>query len=970
MAIDIKQINATIERYNERERYRNRNERLIKERRYLEVDAPERVEKFLKRRDIDFQQAVEAMRNLTMTATVIPSQDPATPADTEIAATPNKLERVLGTNNLMGVAFLERGLQVARSVGRIWISVSGGRPVGYGTGFMISPQLLLTNNHVLETSGIAGKSFVEFDYQIGLDGKFLPTMTFDLDPGLFYFTDEHLDYSVVAVRVDDANKNRLAYFGWNPLIEEEGKAIISQFLNIIQHPNGEPKQLALRENQLVDVLDDFVQYKTDTSPGSSGSAVFNDRWEVVGLHHSGVWEKNAAGQILAVDGSVWHESMGEHRIKWIANEGIRISKLIKHLRNQNMNQAQRKLFEQIFTAPPPIADKIEERTADAAPAQGIGNSPASVSVAPDGTATWTIPLSVSINLGCAGAPQVGAARQANDKKIQPSSTSDNSNSTTATMTVAANEPNKILTEAKREIGTRADVLNVRLGYVFKNGWITNERALVVTVRQKLTNAALSESRIPALPETFMGLPIEVSNPTIPELVALARGPALTEAVFAAPEVLPEEITYTTLPGNLLNQVTAPMRVVAHVSPDAGWTKLSEFLNGVNRRLVVGMFDFGAPHIADAVEAAGLKPNFNKMTLVIQPGESVGEGTKANDLTDEQVVERLQTALGNKFENAWVKIGRVNGWVASSYHIKVAVRDQRAFWLSSGNWQSSNQPDADPVSEQPPQRKWLDDYNREWHAIVEHAGLAKTFEKYLLHDFQNNLGTADGGNNETLDLPDLVIPEEFFKPSPEERASQFRYFEPFDENRTFTVTPILTPDNFHEEVLRLIRSANEELLIQNQTFNAPKENHRKLRELIDAVIERREHGVDVKVIFRILKTADARANLEALKDYGFDTDIVKVQKNCHTKGIVVDRTRVLLGSQNWSNDGVSVNRDASLLFDDAPLANYFVEIFEHDWNNRARKNIGSERLPVEWIVAGEATPGGMVRLNWKDYFEML
>ena len=968
MAIDVKQINATIERYKERERYRNRNERLIKEKRYLEVDSPERVEKFLARRDINFQQAVEAMRSPAVAAALPVAETVAPAAETVVAAEPNALERVLGTNNLMGVAFLERGLQVARSVGRIWISVSGGRPIGYGTGFMISPQLLLTNNHVLETSGIAGKSFVEFDYQIGLNGKFLPTMTFDLDPGLFYFTDEHLDYSVVAVRVDDGNRNRLAHFGWNPLIEEEGKAIISQFLNIIQHPNGEPKQLALRENQLVDVLDDFVQYKTDTSPGSSGSAVFNDRWEVIGLHHSGVWEKNSAGQILAVDGRVWDESMGEHRIKWIANEGIRVSRLLKHLRNQNMNQVQRRLFEQIFTSPPPTNDEIEERTTSSAQDGGALSS-ASVSVTPDGTATWTIPLSVSIKLGGAGVPQIDAAQQAADKAAQSASTSGKSDSATVT-TAAGNEPNKILAAAKREIGSRADVLNVRLGYVFKNGWITNERALVVTVRQKLTNAALNESRIPALPETFMGLPVEVGNPTIPELVALARGPALTESVFAAPEVMPEEITYTTLPGNLLKKVTAPMRVIAHVSPDAGWTKLSEFLDGVNRRLVVGMFDFGAPHIADAVEGAGLKPNFNKLTLVIQPGESVGDGTKANDLTDAQVVEQLRNSLGGKFENAWVKIGRVNGWVASSYHIKVAVRDGQAFWLSSGNWQSSNQPDADPVSEVPPQRKWLDDYNREWHAIVEHAGLARVFEKYLLHDFQNNLGAAGGGGNEMLDLPDIVIPEEFFKPNPEERASQFRYFEPFDENRNFTVTPILSPDNFHEEVLRLIKSANEELLIQNQTFNAPKENHHKLRELIDAVIERREHGVDVKVIFRILKTADVRANLEALKEYGFDTDIVKVQKNCHTKGVVVDRQKVLLGSQNWSNDGVSVNRDASLLFEDAPLANYFAEIFEHDWNNRARQNIGSERLPVEWIAASEATPGGMVRLNWKDYLEML
>jgi hypothetical protein len=47
-------------------------------------------------------------------------------------------------------------------------------------------------------------------------------------------------------------------------------------VSIIQHPSGERKQLALRENQLIDVLEDFLHYRTDTAPGSSGSPVFND----------------------------------------------------------------------------------------------------------------------------------------------------------------------------------------------------------------------------------------------------------------------------------------------------------------------------------------------------------------------------------------------------------------------------------------------------------------------------------------------------------------------------------------------------------------------------------------------------------------------------------------------------------------------------------------------------------------------
>jgi endonuclease G len=80
----------------------------------------------------------------------------------------------------------------------------------------------------------------------------------------------------------------LAPFGFNRLIESEGKAIIGDFVTIVQHPRGAKKQIALRENRIVDVPERFLHYSADTEPGSSGSPVFNDQWEIVALHHASV----------------------------------------------------------------------------------------------------------------------------------------------------------------------------------------------------------------------------------------------------------------------------------------------------------------------------------------------------------------------------------------------------------------------------------------------------------------------------------------------------------------------------------------------------------------------------------------------------------------------------------------------------------------------------------------------------------
>ncbi len=52
-------------------------------------------------------------------------------------------------------------------------------------------------------------------------------------------------------------------------------------MTIIQHPGGDYKQVALRENKVLSKKSPTVLlYQSDTAPGSSGSPVFNDQWQV------------------------------------------------------------------------------------------------------------------------------------------------------------------------------------------------------------------------------------------------------------------------------------------------------------------------------------------------------------------------------------------------------------------------------------------------------------------------------------------------------------------------------------------------------------------------------------------------------------------------------------------------------------------------------------------------------------------
>ena len=297
------------------------------------------------------------------------------------------LERVIGQSDLVGIGYLAIALRVSRSVGCIELRSRTGSVLGHGTGFMVSPRLLLTNNHVLQDPDQAVHSQVAFNFERGPEGQLLTSVAFELDPGTFFVTHPALDYSLVAVRPTARDGTALAGFGWLPLIEEQGKVLEGEYVNIIQHPNGEPKQLALRENQVVDLFDDFLHYRTDTAPGSSGSPVFNDQWEVVALHHSGVPKYDDQGRILTTGGTPWTDGMGEHQIAWVANEGVRISRIVGHIKAQRLDGDGRRLRNDLFELAPPalgIAGGTPTRRTDAA------TSPAVV-VGADGTATWTVP---------------------------------------------------------------------------------------------------------------------------------------------------------------------------------------------------------------------------------------------------------------------------------------------------------------------------------------------------------------------------------------------------------------------------------------------------------------------------------------------------------------------------------------------------------------------------------------------------
>lgn len=240
------------------------------------------------------------------------------------------MEQLIGTNDLMPIIYLQKGVNAAKSIAKIELMDDAGRSKGSGTGFMISPSVIMTNNHVLRNKDDCINAIVYFKYERDLQNNIKP-VSFMLDPNKLFYTNKKLDFTIVCVNTSSFDNNPLTDFGYLTLIKNSGKAVIGEYVSIVQHPNGEIKQVALRENRVIDVFDNYVHCTTDTRPGSSGSPVFNDQWDVVSLHHSAFPRRDSQKNILKKDGKIWTDDMPEDEIDWIGNESIRISTIINHL---------------------------------------------------------------------------------------------------------------------------------------------------------------------------------------------------------------------------------------------------------------------------------------------------------------------------------------------------------------------------------------------------------------------------------------------------------------------------------------------------------------------------------------------------------------------------------------------------------------------------------------------------------------
>lgn len=188
------------------------------------------------------------------------------------------LEKILGAKStLVNISYLEQGVDKARSVARLLLPDGSS-----GTGFIIDGNILITNNHLLPDDITAAKSAAQFNFQKTLAGSDAAAEMFGFDPKSFFLTSKDNDWTAVKL-IEDAQSK------WGALTLTANVLSVGDHVNIIQHAGGGQKQISLTANTVAYLGNSRVQYLTDTLPGSSGSPVFDENWNVVALHQRGGW---------------------------------------------------------------------------------------------------------------------------------------------------------------------------------------------------------------------------------------------------------------------------------------------------------------------------------------------------------------------------------------------------------------------------------------------------------------------------------------------------------------------------------------------------------------------------------------------------------------------------------------------------------------------------------------------------------
>lgn len=394
--------------------------------------------------------------------------------------------------------------------------------------------------------------------------------------------------------------------------------------------------------------------------------------------------------------------------------------------------------------------------------------------------------------------------------------------------------------------------------------------------------------------------------------------------------------------------------IAYASPDSTYAVTKKLFNLAQKEILIGIYDFGADYIKELLLNA-MERNV-KVTLML-------------DLTNEEKELFDELSRFGCSTIAAPSCGNQNAKFFTNCHEKFVIIDEEWLLVQSGNYSKNSIPFNE---EDGTDSDHFKKGNRDMGVAVNSKELCTFFKEILLSDIElvKNNSQKQSFSPILNKLPILV------DSVPQSKPDKIFPSKRFTPQVPIKVQPVLSPDNYILEIIKLLSSAKKSILIENQYI---KSLQPEVQKLLAAIVDskKKNKNLDIRIILgKLFSTSDVpkeEANIKNLKD-NYNLELSKNIRyidttrfvHCHNKLIVIDSQIVLISSQNWSDTAISENREAGLILYYPEIADYYTEIFESDWKT------ASDQIPIpksDVISEQNVIKGNFTQVSFGDYKEV-
>jgi phosphatidylserine/phosphatidylglycerophosphate/cardiolipin synthase-like enzyme len=397
-------------------------------------------------------------------------------------------------------------------------------------------------------------------------------------------------------------------------------------------------------------------------------------------------------------------------------------------------------------------------------------------------------------------------------------------------------------------------------------------------------------------------------------------------------------------------------ITVFVSPDSAYSTLKKEIKNASKSIFLNLYEFTNPGLAWEIVNASKKGV--KVYLLLEGGPVGG-------------IDKEEVALLNLLSKVGCEVRfMVNSPSELRFcpypfnHAKYAVVDNESLIIHSANWDLNGIP-LNPTFG-----------NREWGATIEDETIARYFSNLFFTDC-NPLLLYSVALDESQYLNQTIEHSDIFG-NINNTSLSGDYNPKFlakEIKGSFSLIPILSPDNSLKEITQLIRSAKDSILIEQLYFyeRIGSEKNSLLEELLEA----KERGVKIKVLLNFnpdysrwgMDTNDQnQATVDFLLENGIEARLLYTNStpltNLHNKAMIVDSEKVLLSSINFNANGLLKNREVGVIIQNGEVSIYFEQVFNYDWGIASGKVGNSLFVKVVAIGIAFLLAGGLIYRNWR------